>query len=392
MINSIIAYNSTELEKKKVLLKAEDLFRSKLLDTKQWQQIRKEYASKLYTPSIFMRVLLFIFSFLGMTTVIGPIGAIFSDMGESGYRVLSFLLGILFLFGTEKLLIKDRHHFHSGITEAGIYSGLAGIAFGILGSNPPGLLVCAITGFVLTAFAAIRYLNIPALVSAIGFLGWIVFQLMTAIGGIAEACMPFIFMATFATIHWYGTKLRVKLPNVIFDDQFVVLKTMTLLVFYLAGNYYVVREMSIRLMGLQLSAGDNIPFAIVFYLFTALVPAGYMYWGIKQKSILLIRIGLLTLALSVLTFTYYFLTGFQMLAATIAGAALLATAWVFYRYLKQMRNGFTREKLLHDQWNSTDLTAIIASQTLGGNKMNDPGEDVIFKGGSFGGAGAGRDW
>lgn len=391
MINSIIAYNIAELEKKKVLSEAEDLFKSKLLSEEQWHKIRKEYASKLYTPSIFMRVLLFIVSFIGMTTVIGPFGALFYDIGESGYRILSFILGILFLFITEKLLIKDKYHFNSGVTEAGIYSGLSFIAFGILGSNPPNLIVCAQVGFLLAAFAAIRYLNLLALVLAIGFFGWTLFQLITAIGGIVEAFMPFIFMATFAAIYWYGKKLQEKLTNVIFNDQFVIVKTIALLVFYLAGNYFVVRELSISLMGLQLSASEDIPFAIVFYLLTALVPMGYIYWGIKQKSILFIRIGLLILTLSVVTFKYYFSLGHPMLTVTISGAVLIVIALMLFNYLKQIRNGFTREILLHNKWSSSDLTAIIASQTLGGNKMNEP-DDVIFKGGSFGGAGAGGNW
>lgn len=391
MLDSIIAYNIAELEKKKVLLEAEDLYKSKLLSDEQWHKIRKEYASKLYTPSIFMRVLFFIVSLIGMMTVIGPIGAIFNDMRESGYRILSFILGILLLVIIEKPLIKDKNHFNSGIIEAGIYSGLSFIAFSVLGSDPPNLIFCAIVGYLLASFAAIRYLNLLALVLAIGFFGWILFQTITALGSIVEAFMPFIFMITFATIYWHSKKLQEKLTNVIFDDQFVILKSIALLVFYLASNYFVVRELSISLMGLQLSASDDIPFAILFYLLTALVPIGYVYWGIKQKSILFIRIGLLTLALSVLTFKYYFSLGAPMLTVTICGAVLIVIALVLFNYLKQIRSGFTREILLNDKGNSSDLTAIIASQTLGGNKMNDP-DDVIFKGGSFGGAGAGENW
>ncbi|MDP3915426.1 MAG: hypothetical protein Q8R96_17000 [Bacteroidota bacterium] len=199
-------------------------------------------------------------------------------------------------------------------------------------------------------------------------------------------------MVTFGTMYWSGKKLQEKLPNVIFDNQFVIVKTIAILVFYIAGNYFVARELSISLMGLQLSASEDIPFAIVFYLLTALVPIGYIYWGIKQKSILFIRIGLLALALSVVTFKYYFSLGHPMLTVTICGAVLIVIALVLFNYLKQIRNGFTREQLLHDKWSSSDLTAIIASQTLGGNKMNGPEEDVIFKGGSFGDAGAGGNW
>lgn len=393
MIDSIIAYNLAEVEKKKVLLEAEDLFKSKLLSQEQWDQIRKQYATRLYTPTIFVKVLFFIFSITGMMTVFGPFTQLFSDMGETGYRILSFVLGMLILFVTEKPLIKDRHHFKSGATEAGIYSSLSMIAFAILGSDPPHIITIAIVWFLLTAFAAIRYLNLLALVAAIGFMGWIIFQILTSIGGMAEALMPFVFMVTFGTVYWYSITLQAKGTNVIFDDQFVVVKSLALLLFYVGGNYFVVRELSISLMDLQLAPSEDIPFAIVFYLLTALVPVGYIYWGIKQKSILFIRIGLLTLALSAITFKYYFSLAHPMLTVTICGAMLIVTALVLFNYLKQIRNGFTREILLQDKWRSSDLTAIIASQTLGGHQMNVPAnEEVVFKGGSFGGAGAGGDW
>lgn len=393
MINLLVAYNVAELEKKKVLLEAQDLYNSKVLSEEQWHKIRKEYATRLYTPSIFMQVLLFIISLIGMTTFIGPVGLMFNGIEEYGYRILSLFMGTLILYITEKLLIKDKHHYKSGVTEAGIYSSLSMIAFALLGPDPSHLIICAIVGFLLAAFAAIRYLNLVALVMAMGFMGWIIFQILTAMGGIMEALIPFVFMATCATIYWYSGKLQEKVKNVIFDDQFVLVKSIALLFFYGSGNYFVVRELSISLMGLSLSPNEDIPFATIFYLFTALVPVGYMYWGIKGKSILFIRVGLLALALSVVTFKYYFSLGHPMLTVTICGAGLIVIALVLFNYLRQIRSGFTREELLHDQWNSSDLTAFIASQTLGGHQMNSPKEDeVIFKGGSFGGAGAGGDW
>jgi hypothetical protein len=390
MINSIIAYNTTELEKKKVLSEARNLYKSKMLNEEQWQKIREEYSSKLYTPSVFMKILFFIFSIIGMTTIIGPIAAIFGHLGESGYRFISFFLGILIIFLTDKVLIKNKFHFKSGITEAGIYSGLSFIAFGLLGFETNNVLVYLIVGLLLAAFASIRYLNLVSLVLTIGFFCWILFRILTDIGGIVETLLPFIFLAIFGIIYLYGVKLENKLSNVIFEDQFILLKTIALVIAYLAVNYYVVRELSIRLKGLELSEKEDIPFAIIFYIMTIIIPIGYIYWGIKKKSILFIRVGLLTAVLSAVTFKYYFSLGYPVIAAMVSGAVLILIALVLIRYLKKIRGGFTRELLLHDKWSSQDLTAIIASQTMGGNKISGAQDDgVIFKGGRFGGAGAG---
>ncbi len=393
MNKSIIAYNIPELEKKNVLSEAQNLFKSNVLNEEQWGKIQVEFATNLYTPSFTMRVLLFIVSLIGMSTIMGPVGLIVGDIGDTGYRFLSFLLGISLLLFTEKKLIKDKSHYKSGVTEAGIYAGLSFIAFALLGSQSHSLLVYPCVGFLLAAFAAIRYLNLTALVLTIGFFGWMLFQLLSNIGGVAQALMPFIFMSAFGLIYWGSKKVRVKLSAEFLNDQFIILQTISLVLFYLAGNYFVVRELSIKMLGLTLSERQDIPFAFVFYGLTALVPIGTIYWGIKHKSTLLIRVALLTIALSIITFKYYFSLGMPVLTVTVAGAILIIVALISFNYLKQVRNGYTREKLLNNKWSSPDIMAIVASQTLGGNTNNGTtSEELQFGGGKFGGAGAGGNW
>lgn len=393
MYNSIIAYKIPELEKRNVLSEAQNLFKSNVLNEEQWGKIQVEFATNLYTPSFTMRVLLFIVSLIGMSTIMGPVGLIVGDIGDTGYRFLSFLLGISLLLFTEKKLIKDKSHYKSGVTEAGIYAGLSFIAFALLGSQSHSLLVYPCVGFLLAAFAAIRYLNLTALVLTIGFFGWMLFQLLSDIGGVAQALMPFIFMSAFGLIYWGSKKVRVKLSAEFLNDQFIILQTISLVLFYLAGNYFVVRELSIKMLGLTLSERQDIPFAFVFYGLTALVPIGTIYWGIKHKSTLLIRVALLTIALSIITFKYYFSLGMPVLTVTVAGAILIIVALISFNYLKQVRNGYTREKLLNNKWSSPDIMAIVASQTLGGNTNNGTtSEELQFGGGKFGGAGAGGNW
>ncbi len=392
MINSLIAYNIAELEKHKVVSKARDLNQAKIITNEQLEQIKKAYSPDLYIPSIFMRILLFIFSLIGMITFMGPAMLLFSNLEESGIRIFSILWGGFLLFLTEKVCIKDKQHYNSGVTEAGIYSSLSFIALGILGTNSQVLVVYAIVGFVLTAFAAIRYLNLTALILTVGFLTWIIFEILTTIGGTIETLMPFLFMVTFALIYIGSKKLQKKQTRVIFENQFIALKTLSLVLFYLAGNYFVVRELSVSLMNLDLSSQNDIPFAILFYLLTALIPIGYIYWGIKQRSVLALRVGMLTVTLSVVTFKYYFSLGLPVVTLTISGAVLIVIALFLFNYLKQIRGGFTREILLHDKWVSSNLTAFIASQTLGGNKAAGKNDGPAFGGGKFGGAGAGENW
>jgi hypothetical protein len=393
MNNLIFAYNLPELEKKIVLSEAENLYKSNVVSEEQWQKIQTVFATKLYTPTIFMKILLFIVSLIGMLTIIGPIGLIFGDIGESGYRFLTFILGFSLLFLTDQLLIKDKLHYKSGVTEAGIYSGLLFIAFALLGSKSHSTIIYPIVGFLLAAFAAIRYLNLTALVVTIGFFGWILFQIFTDIGGVAQALLPFIFMVSFSSIYWGSNKLELKVSKEFLHNHFLIIQTISLVLIYLAGNYFVVRELSIRLLGLTLAEKQDIPFAFVFYGFTAIIPLAYIFWGLRQKLILFIRVGLLTLALSVITLKYYFSLGMPIVTITVTGAMLIICALIFLNYLKRFRHGYTREKLLNDKWSSPNLMAFIASQTLVGNQIcSSESENPLAGGGSFGGGGAGGNW
>jgi uncharacterized membrane protein YgcG len=97
--------------------------------------------------------------------------------------------------------------------------------------------------------------------------------------------------------------------------------------------------------------------------------------------------------LSLITFKYYFSLDRPIINITVSGAFLIVFALIIMNYLKQARQGFTREKLLSSKWNSPDLLAVVASQTLGGTHIKEtPDGDIKYGGGSFGGGGAEGKW
>ncbi|MDO6758683.1 hypothetical protein Q4566_00605 [Tamlana sp. 2_MG-2023] len=391
MNKSFIAYDIIALEKKKILSTSQSLYKSKLISEKQWDGIREAFNTNLYSPSVFMRVLLFILSYIGFSTAAVPFGFIFMDLDNIGFQILFTIVGILLLFLTEKVLIQNKHHYLSGVTEAGLFSGFSFIALGILFNEPENILVYPIVLFILSALASIRYLNRVTLLLSIAFLGWIIFQTLVDIGGYAKAVIPFAFMLYFGLLFLGTLKLEKTFTNIIFNDFYSILKAVSLTCFYVAGNYFVVRELSIDLMGINLTEDEDIPFAYLFYAFTLLIPLGYIYWGIKKKRILFLRVGLMTTALSVMTFIYYFSTITPVVVVTISGALLIISALILLNYLKKPRHGFTRENMILNETHSKDLTAFIASQTLGGNST--PTEDEsYFGGGGFGGGGANSNW
>ena len=117
-----------------------------------------------------------------------------------------------------------------------------------------------------------------------------------------------------------------------------------------------------------------------------------MFYGIKNKSILFIRVSLLVVVLSIITLKIYFSLGAPIVTITISGAIMIILALLLMCYLKQNKNGFTREKLLHDKWDSSDLTAFVVSQSLSGHQITPKDDNLEYGGGEFGGGGAGSEF
>jgi hypothetical protein len=393
MIDSIIAYDIEQLERRKILADARNWHNSLFITDLQKSEIERAFATNLFTPSFFMRILLFLAGFVGLITTMGPLALMFSGVEEGGLRVLSLLLGFGILTFTELVLIRQKFHYKSGITEAGIYSGLIFVGLGVLWVESDNTLAYLIGACILAFIAAFRYLNLVALAIALFFMGWAVFFVCYNWGGWAQALIPFIMMALFGAVFAISQWSEKRIGNVVFDDQFIVSQAFSLLAVYVAGNYFVVRELSVSMMDLYLVEGQDVPFAFLFYFFTAAIPIFYVVMGIKRQSLLFLRVGLIAIALSVVTFKYYFSLGMPVVTITLSGAVLIALALAVMKYLKQPKYGFTRESMFKDKWMTQNVTAFIASQTLGGNKTGLEGQDDnLMQGGKFGGSGAGSNW
>lgn len=384
----MIAYNRKELEKHIILNEARDLFKSGLLQQDQWDAIQTEYANKMYSPSIIMKVFLFLVTSLAMGALMGPLVLIFQDAGMAGLRGLSFLFGLGLIIFTEIQFISIKNQYKSGAVESGIFVGFAFITFGILSFEDFNQWAPLILGCTITTFITWRYLNLFALVLSIGFFSVLLFQLLFVFAPFMQPFLPFIFMVFFASLYGLGILFKSRSTSIFYNNHFIIIQTLALILFYLSGNYFVVRELSVNRLGLNLSANGNIPGAYLFYFFTAVIPLFYMYWGVRIKSILFIRVALLCLALSVITLKIYFSLGMPVVTITVSGALMIAIALYFNNYLKQIRNGFTREKLLNNKWSTSDLMPFIASQTLGGSPVDVSTNDTEFGGGEFGGGGA----
>jgi hypothetical protein len=353
----------------------------------QFAKISEEFKTPFYHPNLIIRILLFVATLFALSGMSGILGLMFSQTGETFISFGCIVYGIGSFVALEKMFIANNH-FKSGVTEAVMYHACAFTIGGVCGlTDFNSVQLILFTCLIVFSFAAFRYLDLITTIGAIGSLAGIIFYNCFEAGGILKQVIPFVFIFSFSAIYFLVRKLKAKDNLKIWSNNLLVLEIICLLLIYASGNYLVVRELSVNLMDLHLEEGDNIPFAFLFYLLTVAVPIGYLYFGIKNRDMALLRVSLILLAFTVFTFKYYYSLGHTEITLMIAGSVLIGTAIVLMRYLKAMRNGFTRENLLSSKWTSMNLEAFVISQTMGGNQ-SDTTKIEMGGGGSFGGGGS----
>jgi hypothetical protein len=163
-----------------------------------------------------------------------------------------------------------------------------------------------------------------------------------------------------------------------------LIEIVSLLGLYAFGNCWFIKEMGAELMGAR-AAGELIFAGWIFWLTTMLIPVLYVWIGIKNKDRVLIRAGLLLIALMFISFRYYY--PFASVAGTmaLAGGLLIMLSWVFSRYLSTPKNGFVAYQTVADP--AVQIESLVIAQTFTPAPVNDR-----FGGGSFGGGGASGDY
>lgn len=381
------AYNTEWLYNLAVNKETRRWFKEGFITEAQVLIIREAYPSGFYHPNFIIRILLFVAALLALSGVTGLLGLMVADFDEDVIWVACILYGLISFIMLEKIFINNNKHFKSGVNEALLYHAcgftIGGMA-ALMNGDSRVIFFCCLVVF---SFSAIRYLDLVTTLAAfVSLAGWIFYEFYNA-GGVYQQIIPFIFIVAFTPIYFVTKILKSKDRYTLWNNNLILVEALSLLLIYAAGNYLVVRELSESLMDLYIEEGNDMPFAFVFYALTVIIPIGYLFFGIKNKDVVLLRVSLVAFAFSVFTFKYYYGFGHPEFSLTIAGAIIIALTMWLLNYLKTVRNGYTREQLLAEKWGNMNLQAIIISQTMGGNQVT---IDEQFKGqgGEFGGGGA----
>jgi uncharacterized membrane protein YgcG len=379
-------YNETGLYNLAVLKESKRWMKQQLIGTEQFQKISESHSSNFFHPNFIIRILLFVATLFALSGITGLFAITVLDSSERIIGPACTIYGIVSFIFLEKVFIK-KNHYKSGVTEALLYHACAFTIAGIATLAEFNEHTWFIVSLLVLTFAAIRYLDLVCtLLAVLAFAGFLFYECYN-LGGVFQQIIPFVFIIAFTPLYFVSKSSKKNDAYKFWFNNLLLVESLSLLFIYAAGNYLVVRELSVEFMGLYVEDGNDIPFALIFYALTVLIPVGYLFFGIRNKDIVLLRVSLIVLAFSVFTFKFYFSLGHPEITFTIAGVAILSISILLLNYLKKPRNGFTRENILSEKWANMNAEAFIISQTMGGNKVTNT-DQFAGGGGSFGGGGS----
>ena len=284
------AYNYTWVYNLAVAKEAKKWWKHGYIEQEQLTAIQQSYQAPFYHPNFTIRILLFIAALFASSGITGFFTLMVADTGRDFISFACIVYGVASFFILEKLFIA-KNHFKSGVTEAILYHSCGFVIGGIGGiSDFNNVHVILFVCLMVFSFAAFRYLDLLSTMAAILALAGIIFFEFYSLGGIFQQIIPFVFIIVFTPLYFITKSLQKKRELRLWSNNLLIIESISLILIYVAGNYLVVRELSVAMLSLTLQEGEDIPFAFIFYGLTVLIPIAYMYFGIKKKDLVLIRV------------------------------------------------------------------------------------------------------
>jgi hypothetical protein len=392
----MLAYNSNTLDNLEIKEEAEIALRKDCIDVATYKAIEAAHPVNFYTPNPIIKIGLFILTIVIVCFSLGLLTLIALDAlrGERGFAGLCVFAAVV-CYGALELFIREKKLFRAGVDDALLWGTVLLLITSLViydNIDHVSMTHWCLATFIVTLLATLRFADmVMAGAAFLAFLG-LIFSFVIELGPIAKIITPFVVMALSLAVYSIVRRWMTQSPFRHYKHCLTVVAVLALLTLYLAGNYFVVREVSNEMFYLQLKDGESIPGAIFFWIYTVVIPFVYLYLGIRRKDAILLRTGMVLLAAIVFTIRYYHSVMPLETAMVVGGLLLTFGAWALIRYLQEPRQGFTYvetdEPSLADKLKLESL--IIAQTYVPGTPA--PGQNMDFGGGSGGGGGATGDY
>jgi len=386
------AYRKNLLENTFLVEEAKSLRNGKFIDSDQFLAIKTKFEQLKTQPNFLVRGGFFLLGMLLYSSIAGAL-ALFTlpifDSGNYEFTFLIYLYAVVGLCGAE--FFARNNYFGFGLDDVFVlgFQLMLCIAIGIsTESKMAVLLTMAVSGFL----ACLRYVNtLSALTCIVGIsgaiaIGIIDFQILPTV------FLPFVMLLLAIFFYWIFTVLSRNEEAYFYQNSLRLLQVSALILGYASVNYLVVRELSAELMGITVSPGEDIPFAIVFYFLTFAIPIGFILYSLKIKSRPFLIVGILTLAFSIFTIRYYY-SLMPIEVALILGAIFtFAIAYFGIVKLKDKESGITFKPDRNTDKNSLMYAQAIIINSQMHTNVTASESPMEFGGGGFSGGGAGETY
>jgi hypothetical protein len=386
----MIAYNQTYLQNKNIQEQAAAAYAHHLISKDENDMIRLKYPVPFYTPNFFIRIGLFLLTLVIASFSFGFFALIFMSSIDNIIEGMSIFFALV-IYTVLEYMIKEKKHYQSGVDDALLWLSATMLFAGISFSVNAGALANCVLAFLISFYATLRFADrAMSAVAYFALLGAIFFA-SDKLGGMIKTILPFILMAASAAIY-FGINYLKKQPGLKnYYPCFLIIHIATLLSFYAAGNFYVVKELSNQMYNLPGDDKTPVPFGWLFWIFTFVVPISFIARGIQKKDAAFLRTGMLLIAAIVFTVRYYYAVAPPEAVMVIGGIILLVIAYAVTQYLKEPKFGFTNAVTnVENEEGKSQIESLVIAETFGHQTVDNG--TTKFGGGSFGGSGASSDF
>ncbi len=380
-------YNESWIRAQAIRAAARAWRRKALLDDAQLDRILSRFPDGFYRANVWVKIALFLFTLLLNGCAAGLSGALFfpifnESIVGAGLLSVGYGVGFTLILNT---FIRDRRLFHSGIDNALLYSAVGALVGGLwlmlYNVFDERFWLYGLVALPVLAWAVVRYAS--RVLALTGFVCLLfTFSAFVVQFSWGKLLLPFGLMALAGAVYFQVKKALTR------DDLFYwfaclrVIEVAALVVAYASVNVYVVGWGNALLSG---NAG--VPLAGLFYALTVLVPAGYVFGGLRWRDRPLLIVGLLATAASVVTFQEVLFHLPWGLFLALSGAVLVGLAIGLLRHFHEEKRGFTAapdRPVGQSTGEAVSLTELPQTQP----DLPKP----LFGGGNFGGGGAGEGY
>ncbi|MBD0726513.1 hypothetical protein B6A10_15165 [Flavobacterium sp. L1I52] len=383
----MIAYDKNLLDNSILLDEAKDLKNAGFISKEQFENIHSQLSHLKTNKNLLVRLGFFLLGCLMYSSICGTLSLTLFQLFQNHLSIILLIIALVGIIGLE--FLSRENYFGQGLDDAFLFGFLTSLgAFVGSSTNGEELLVA----LVLTLAAIITYLRYlhlsSALIACIAATATIAYTSFE-IGEITKSLLPFIMML-FANIgYWLSKGTLEKTKNNYYYKGLKLANNYCLILFYLAGNYLVVRELSIILLGTETPKGQDITFAPFFYIFTFFVPVAYILNGLRTRNRIMLWIGVLALTFSIYSIRYYYALLPLEIALTIGGIIVFFFSYFTIERIKEKELGITFkiDRFLNSNTLANAEILITATQmsikptAVDGSKMK-------FGGGDFSGGGS----